>query len=334
MKYLKEDLKQLTFKRVYLLYGEERYLVQHYERAFTEKLLDDSSVMMNRDVFNGKDAPIEQILNAANTLPFLSDMRLVYVRDSQLFTAGRKADTETMADFIPTIPESTLLIFIETEVDKRNRLYKKTVDQGRAVEFKTPSERELTDWVVNVFKKKGKEINPFTINKLLRTVSHNMTAVYAEADKLGFYVGDRREITPEDIDRVCSPSLETRVFDLVAAVGGGKAEKALTMYRNMLLLKEQPIMILTMMARQFRMILQCRACADQKMPRSKMAEVLEMRSFIMDECLEQGQNFTLPRLLNALRDCRDMDIRIKTGLIGAEIGVETLIARYASVLPK
>lgn len=334
LKNLKDDLKKKTFKRVYLLYGEERYLVQHYERAFFEILPDSTNSLMNRDVFDGKDIPAEHIINAAETFPFLSDIRLVCARDTKLFTAGRKNESEAMAGYLSKIPESTILVFVETEVDKRSRLYKKTAEIGRAIEFKTPSERELLIWITNVCKKKGNIIQVENALLLLRTVSHNMTALYAEADKLNSYAGENAEITAADIKAVCSPSLETRVFDLIAAVGSGKTEDALLLYRNMLLMKEQPVMILTMIARQFRLILQCVVCAGKKMRAPQIAQALELRGgFIVDECLSQGRHFSRERLFQAIYDCADMDLRIKTGLINAETGVEILIIRYSSPEP-
>ncbi|MCL2400270.1 MAG: DNA polymerase III subunit delta [Defluviitaleaceae bacterium] len=327
MKDLKNDFKINQFKQVYLLYGEEPYLVRHYSNLFTEQLLVDT--IMNRVVFEGKDFEIEAAIDAANTLPFLSEWRLVYIKDSQLLAPGRKDDTEALTKYLPEIPETTIMIFIETAVDKRNRLYKQISTQGRVVECKIPSEADLIRWVTNIFKKKKKEIHPQTTRLLLSTVPKGMDSIYAEADKLGDFVGDRTIITPEDIQDVCTKSLEARIFDLVGALCNGQTEKALKQYHNMLSMKEQPLMILTMMARQFRMILQCKACAEKRMMQPEIVATLGLRDFMVRECLRQGKHFTERRLLEALSDCQDTDIRIKTGLMGGELGVELLIVRYS-----
>jgi DNA polymerase-3 subunit delta len=330
MKDLKNDLKQNTFKPVYLLYGEERYLVGHYANALGEALLPDAGqAFMNRDTFDGKDATAERIIDAANTLPFLCETRVVYVKASKLFVTGRKDDSEALAKYLPQLPESTVLIFVEAEVDKRNRLYKQAAALGRAVELKTPEQGELLKWVQNVFKKKGKAIAPDAAGHLLRTVSHNMVAIQAEADKLTAHAGQRADIVVSDIDAVCSPALEARIFDLIGAVGSAQGSKALRLYRAMLMLKESPLMVLVMMARQFRMILQCKAAQESHMHPAEIAHTLEIRGFIVDECLRQGRNFSLPQLTKALQDCLDMDIRIKTGLMNAELGVEILLLKYA-----
>jgi DNA polymerase-3 subunit delta len=284
---------------------------------------------MNRDVFEGADIPAERIIDAANTLPFLSEGRLVIVRDSRLFTAGRKDETEAMVKYIPQIPETTLIVFVETESDKRNRLYKKVSDRGRVGECKTPAENELIPWVGNVFKKKNKTINRDNTVKLLHTVMHSMTALYSEADKLCDFIGEREEITGEDIETVCSPSLEVRVFELVAAIANGNGSSAYMMFNQMLLMKESPIMILTMVARQFRLILQCMNCVIQKKNSFAIAKELGLRNFIVDECIRQCRRFTVEKLLQAVADCQETDIKVKTGLLDAETGVELLIARYA-----
>ncbi|MDR1664073.1 MAG: DNA polymerase III subunit delta [Clostridiales bacterium] len=340
MRNLKDDFKTLRFKRVYLIYGEERFLVEHYANGFTEKLLSADSLLMNRDVFDGKDVTADKIIGAAETLPFLAEYRLVYVRDSRLFTAGRKQESEAIADYLPDIPETSILIFIETDVDKRNRLYKKTAELGRAADCVSPSEGELITWAGKVFQKMGKTISRDVAQKLLRTVMRDMTALYAEAGKLSDYTGERAEITARDIEAVCSPSLETRVFDLVAAIGDGKTGDALRMYRNLLQMKESPVMILSLMARQFRLILQCKDAGEhapgftgsafRRPSPYEIGKELNLRGFVVEECLRQGKRFTEERLLAALSDCEDTDIRMKTGLVQQETGVEVLIVRYGA----
>lgn len=327
MKDLRNDFKANQFKPVYLLHGDEPYLIRHYANQFSKQLLNDD--MMNRDTFEGKDFSADTVIDAAETFPFLSERRLVYVKDSGLITTGRKDDTEALAKYLPSIPESTIMVFIETAIDKRNRLYKQIASVGRIAECTTPAESELVRWLTNIFKKKYKEIHPQTARIMLAMVPKGMDAIYAEADKLGDYVGERVAVTPEDIQAVCTKSLEARIFDLVGALCNGQTQKALTQYHNMLAAKEQPLMILAMMARQFRLVLQCKACAENRMAPPQIASTLNLRDFMVRDFLKQAQNFTIDRLIQALYDCQDTDSRIKTGLIDGELGVELLIVRYS-----
>ena len=330
MKELKSDIRNKTFKRVYLLYGEERYLIRYYEGLIKETLLTPGSEIMNYDMFEGKAAVSDRIADACRTAPFLNDYRLVLVRDSKLFVSGRKADSDFLADFLGDIPESAVLVFTEYETDKRIRLFKKLGDTGRAVEFKTPTDRELYEWVNNMVKKRGCEISRDAVQILLRTSAHNMEALSAEIEKLTGYAGKGRIINESDIESICTPALETQIFNLVGAVGDKKPERALEIFSNMLLLKEQPLVVLTMIIRQFRLVLLARELSEKGRANNDIAGFLSVRGFVVSECLRQAHRFQKDELIAALKDCLEADMNIKSGRISDKLAVETLIVKYAS----
>lgn len=319
VKILQKDIDSGALKRVYLLYGEERYLVSHYAEALGKEF--------DKDIFEGA-IPTAQIILAADAFPFLAEKRAVYVRDSRLFSTGRKTDTDAMADYIPSIPEETVLIFVENEIDKRTRLYKKVAEIGRAVECTPLSPPDLSKWVANRFRKKEKTISPAVTEQLMRSAAHNMTALVSEIDKLAAYVGQRPSITSEDINYLCNPTLMTRVFDLLAAMGKGNVGQALTLYANMLHMKEQPLMILAMLIRQFRILLLCKEAQGKKYAKADMAKAFGLRPFMVDEALVQARRYSTERLLGALEDCLDTDVRIKTGRMEGDMGVELLVIKY------
>jgi len=93
-----KDLKEKNFRRVYLFYGEERYLVKLYEHKMRDSVADPGAELMNTDVLDGPNFSVEAVVNAAETLPFLSEKRLVIVRDSGLFAPGKKNESDRMAD--------------------------------------------------------------------------------------------------------------------------------------------------------------------------------------------------------------------------------------------
>ena len=319
-KELNDSIKRGDFKRVYLLYGEERYLVNHYAQAL-------AAVLGEPDNFDSS-AAAASIIMAAENLPFLTEKRMVRVRDSGLFTSGRKAESEAMTSYLPSIPDTTVLVFMEAEVDRRGRLYKKAAELGAAVDCETPTPQALAAWLARIFKEKNKTIDPAAASLLIRYAAHNMQALAQEAEKLAAYTGPRPAVTAHDVEAICSPTLQTKVFDMVGAMAKGNTAAALNMYHNMLLMKEQPLMVLAMIIRQFRIMLMVKAASDKKMPKAQMVKSLGLRSFMVDEALSQSRRFPVEKLLAALRDCQDIDLKIKTGLINAEIGVELLILQY------
>lgn len=333
-KKLMNELKQGELQPLYLLYGEERFLVSHYAKAIETAVFgEENNGNHYKDVFDGP-VPVHDIIMTAQTLPFFSDRRLIFVRDSRLFVTGRKDDSERMTKYLDKAPEKTMekttIVFIESEVDRRSKLFKQMSKIGAVLDCTTPMPQHLATWVIRQAKTHGKGMSPAVAQHLLRTVGTNMAIIYQEMDKLAAFCGPRADILPADIEAICTPTLESRIFDLIKAMGSGRVSGALAMYRDMLVLKESPIMILSMIIRQFRHILLCKCCKEKGLTIMQTETKLGLRDFMVLEALGQGARFTVSELLTALEDCMETDVKIKTGLLPPEFGVELLIIKYSS----
>lgn len=330
MKQLKNDIKNKCFKNVYLFYGEENYLKKHYEDKMISNIIPKGAEMMNLDIYDGKNISVDKIIDASSTAPFMNEYRLIIAKASELFTFGRKNDTEKMAMYISDISDTTIIIFSENKVDKRNKLYKEISKLGYCAEFKTPSEKELSDWIIEIFKKSRKNISLKNALYMLKTIGSDMEIILNETNKLIDYKKNSNEINETDIENICTKSLENKIFDLVDSIGNKKSKKALDIYSNLILYKESPIMILSMIARQFKIILQSKYLLKKGLSSDEIAKKLEQRSFVIKECLKQSSNFKYNELLNAFNDCLEYDLKIKTGKISDKLGVEMLIIKYSS----
>ncbi|MCL2047590.1 MAG: DNA polymerase III subunit delta [Defluviitaleaceae bacterium] len=316
---LKDEIAKSNIQSLYVLFGEERFLVNHYaheiEKKLGAKILFDGAV------------PVSEIIMAAETLPFFGateERRMLLVRESKLFASGRKDDSEKMADYLPKIPPDTTLVFVETEIDRRTRIFKKANELNAMFECTPLSPSDLNKWVTKLAK--GKQMPSAVVHHFLRVVgSGDMTNINNEAKKLISFCGGKHEITINDINEICTPTLESRIFDLTKAMSAGKTAAALKMYSDMLTLKESPLMILSMIIRQIRIMLLCKCLAEKTMGVASIVGQLKLRDFMVAEALGHGKRFSKERLVKALEDCLDIDVRIKTGLIGAEVGVELLL---------
>ncbi len=129
MQTLDQDIKKRAFKRVYLLYGEENFLKRSYKNRLKEAILGDDT--MNFHHFEGKGMDIPEIIGLADTMPFFAEKRLLLLEDSGLF----KGSAEQLAAYLPQLPESTCMLFVESEVDKRGKLYKAVKKVGYPAEL-------------------------------------------------------------------------------------------------------------------------------------------------------------------------------------------------------
>jgi len=339
-KKLMNDLKNGILQSSYLLYGEEKFLVSFYAQAIENAVFcnksespDSNSAVPDsysyKDVFDST-TPVHDIVMTAETLPFLAERRLIYIRDSKLFATGRKSDSEKMAEYLPKIPKETVIIFVEADVDRRSKMFKQISKIGVVLDCAPPTPQTLSTWVARLAKENGKIFTSSAAHYFVQTVGTSMSAISQEMGKLAAYCGENTEITTADIEAICTPTLESRIFDLTKAMCSGRVAEALARYRDMLILKESPIMILTMIIRQFRIILLSKCASEKGMTIYDTAKEFNLRDFMVSEALGQGRRFSVADLLKALEDCLDTDVKIKTGLISPEFGVEMLIIKYGA----
>ena len=312
IKELKKQWKNHEFAKCYLFYGTETYLLKDYENTLTKALLPPGAETMNYDIFEEKRATAAAIMDAAETLPFLNDRRLVTVRNSGFFQkGGRKDEADHLREFLSDLPDNVCLLFVEEKAEKSNGLYKSVVKYGQTVEFKRPTEKELSVWVRKTCRENGIAVSDSVTALFLQTVDQDMENIERELQKLIAYKGSQGDVQP------------------VRAVAEKKAEKALQIYHDLILLKESPYMVLSLISRQFRMILQSMLLSQTGMTNSAIAARLELRDFAVKGYLQQSRRFSPEGWKRALKDCLETDLAIKSGKMGEEAAVELLILRYS-----
>ena len=150
-----EDIKSGQLNHIYLLYGEEAYLRKQYKERL-KKALSPEDDSMNYSYFEGKDISVGEIIDLAETMPFLSDKRAIIIENSPFF----KGDGEKMAEYLNSVPDTTYFVFVEEVVDKRSKMYKSVKQNGSIVEVSITEEKLIT-WILQLLKKDNKKIKEF-----------------------------------------------------------------------------------------------------------------------------------------------------------------------------
>lgn len=315
--------------KLYLCYGSEEYTKNQYVEKIKNKIIDPAYELMNLEKIEGKNISADKIIDSAETMPFMSDKRLMIVKNSGFFKSGKKDESAKIADYIDKIPATTCLVFMETEIDKRLGLYRKVNKNYKVVEFSPPSDRELVEWAKKELKKHKVIMKNPTVEYFIRVIPNDMESIINEIKKLASYK-DNGEITIDEIDNICTKSLDVRIFELVKALGNKDTKVALEIYSNLLEMKESPIGILSMMARQFRMILKVKYMRQLGHDNQSIVKRTGLRNFMVRECNNQAPNFTFAQLESAIKECLQADEDIKTGLMEPELAVELILIKYSS----
>ncbi len=324
MKNIKEHIRLGQFKPVYLLYGTESYLKRLYKDKLRTAILTDSNEM-NYSYFEGKGTDILKVREIAETLPFFSDKRLIIIENSGLFK-----NQSDLADYIKDIPETTHIVFVESEVDKRNRLYKAVKDIGTISEMNSMDEANLKLWVATLLKQEAKKITEESILYLLSKTGTDMDNICNEVEKLVCYTGEREIVTSQDIEEVCTSQISGKIFLMVEAIGNKRQKQALDLYYDLLALKEKPMSIMFLISRQFNILLQVKNLLSLGFNNNSISEKTGLMPFTIGKYVSQCKNFNEKTLKGALTYCVDMEEQVKTGKMQDSIAVELIIVRFSA----
>lgn len=325
MKTLEEDIRSGNFKQVYLLYGEEAYLKNLYKNRLKNAIVDpQDTINLNR--YEGKGISIPAVIDQAETMPFFADYRLILMEETGFF----KSASPELADYLPTMPAETIILFVETEVDKRGKLFKTVKSMGRAVELPHQNEKTLTSWVLRTLQKENVKITKSAMQLFLERAGDDMENISHELEKLIAYVYGREGITREDVEAICTVRTENKIFDMINAIAEKKQKRALELYYDLLALKEPPMRILALIARQFNLLLQVKDLRRQGFDQATIASRAGLMGFVARNCLRQAEYFSPETLRMAVEDCVRTDEAVKTGRMGDRLGVELLIVKYSS----
>jgi len=323
MKTIDEDIRLKKFQNIYLFYGSENYLKQQYKQKLKQALIPpDDTINFSR--FEGQHADPQAIIDLAETLPFFADYRLIVVEDSGFF----KNSCETLANYLPNLPSSTILVFTESEVDKRGKMYKAANKSGRAIEFAQQNEQLLTRWILGRLKRENKKITQNVLQLFLSKTGSDMGNIDKELEKLLCYTLNKEVIDATDVNAICTEQVTNQIFEMVHAIGKRNQKRALSLYYDLLALKEAPMRILYLINRQFRILSHLKSMEHLGMDEKTMAQKAGILPFAVKRTLQQAAAFSNRELRGALEEGAALETDSKTGKLNDKIAVELFIVKY------
>lgn len=321
MKRIIQDIKEGTFVHVYLLYGEEAYLRKQYRDKLKSALVSPDDTM-NCSIYAGKDINANEVVDMAGTMPFFAERRVIVIENSGWMKTGN----EKMVDFLKHIPETTYMIFVEEEVDKRSKLFKAVSSNGYAAVCDVQDENTLKKWIMGLLKKENKLITPDALNLLLDRTGTDMENIRHEVEKLICYKYEEEGITAKDVEELCTVRVQNKIFDMVEAVADKKQKQALDLYYDLLALKEAPLKILALIARQFNILLQVREMKAKGYDDNTIAQKTGLNAyFLKKKYIPQAMRFKQEQLMEAVSECVQADEDVKTGRMSDLMSVELII---------
>ena len=312
-----------------LLYGTNIIRIEDKIKSIAKEYvgtLDD----FNYTKINFKDTPAEQIIEEAQTLPFLADRKVIVVEEAVLFTAQKTGtavnhNIDLLIDYLKNKSDDTLIIFtvITEKLDERKKITKLMAERGKQIEINEMNEKELTNYVRSVFDRNELEISTEALNLLLEKTSYKYEAVHNEVTKLVLYA--EGNVTVDDVENVVSVSLEQNVFLLTDFILKNEKQKAVRLARELILQKEEPMKLLHLVIGQFRLLYQVKILNGEGYQEDNIARTLKVHPYRVKLAQRHTRKYPLEVLLEKMIICRDIDYKFKSSYLDRDTLFELFI---------
>ena len=333
------DIKNRNIKNTYLFYGKEYYLIENAIKEI-KLTLNDGMIDFNLDIIDGREIALDQLISSIETLPFMDDRKIVILKDFELLKGKKKnfsdEDEKYFTEYIDNIPQTTTLVFIVYgDIDKRKSLVKKISKNGIVFNCDKLSDMDLFKWVKKKFDNKNVLIDNaqimYFINQegyLDKSSEKTLSDLENEINKISSFVGKENKVTNEIIDQLSQKKVENDIFKLIDYIGQKNSSDAMKILNDMLYEGESVFGIFSMIARQFKVIMQVRQLQIQGHTSKSIAERLKLHPFVVGKALKQTKNFSDEIIIDILNSILESDFKIKNGLVRDTLSIEMLISKY------
>lgn len=332
-------LKNDKLSGAYILHGEEEYIKDLAISAIMDKYIPEGLKDLNYAKLDGSECEAEDILQAAQPLPVMSERRVVVLNSyplgtmtaAKLKSAQNASQLERFSEILKTCPPETIILVV-VRGRSSAAFQKSAADSEHVVEFKHPQPAQKIQYVSRMAKEAGLKISDAVIRELIDYTSLELLGLSSEVLKLKAYLGDG-EATDKDIRAVCQAAAEYNIFKMLRYIADKKSAKALGEYRRLIESGQSPQAVISMIERQYRALfymdeIKGMSAASQK----DTADKLQTKDFVLRNMVSLSKRLDKETIANITKWCADADYLVKRGNMSIEDSAELLIIRLISVL--
>lgn len=320
---------------VYLIMGQADYLQRRLKAAFKATVPDEEQTM-NYASYDMDTVPLAVALDDAMAAPFFGERRVVCIDNPQFLTGETKKqkvehDVASLQTYLGAPMESTVLVFFAPyeKLDGRKKVSKQLKKVATSIEIGNFSERDVRQFVTTQLKQDGYTMDPAALGELIQRTDADLTLMMAELPKLELFAYPEKTIQPDAVTGLVAQTLTQNVFDLVNQVLAKDTAKAVTLYRELLLAKEEPLKINAILQGQFRLLIQTKVLAKQGYSQGKLASLLKVHPYRIKLALQSQRRFRLTDLNQAYLGLFRVEKQMKSTSMEPEMLFSLFMTQFA-----
>ena len=329
-------LKAGKIENCYLFEGEEEFTKRSALKQLRSKVVDADFAAMNESTL--RDPAPDELIAAAETLPFMADRRMLLIRESALLTGNKpknydeESAIKRLTEYFENLPDTTCMVFyVNGKADGRKKFYNLLKKKAAIVQFNQLDEVQLNKWIARQLQLGGRKITAADCQMLWFTVGKDLNLLSGEIEKLIAYTDGKDTVDQQDILEICSQSREYKVFDLSAALLDGDGKKAFVLTEDILRNGETRLFLLSLLGSQCRRLYYAAAMRKAGAGDGEMASKLGIPPFALRNTLRQAGKYSLNQLRDMCTWCIDTEFQVKNGELSEEGSLEQVMLRILAL---
>lgn len=332
-------IKNGNIAKIYLVLGKEQYLQKKVRNFLLNEMIAEEDQDLNVGIYNMEEVLLQTALADAESLPFFGDNRLVFIDQPYFLTGERdkarlEHNIDSLQDYLTNPSETTILVMFAPyeKLDSRKKVVKTLKKVATVIDVQAPTPAELKHILNDRLQEE--EIHMTSQNKelLLEKTDYNLSILMNELDKLALAAYDSKEISVQMMEDLVSKTLEQNIFELNQAVLDRNGYRAISIYRDLLLQKEDPIKLNAILLNQIRLLLQLAYLSKQGFHEGDIQKKLGIHPYRIKLAMQQVRKYPVKLLEGAYAGLVEIEYEMKTGRGIKEIQFEIFILKFCQQL--
>lgn len=314
-----QELNKNKISPIYTLLGSETYL----RNQFIDKLISNLGDIDSNDIsrLDMNEITIDDVLDEADTFSFFSEYRVLFVTNVEFLSAsGNQKLTDSqqkrLISYLKNPNQASIILFIidNNQVDKRKKITKEMMKLTKLIDLSSLDEGQVNQYIQRYLENEPTKYTREAVSELLMRVDYDLSKAMNEINKLNIYSQSKMTINIDIVRQLVPRTLESDVFQLTNAVAAKQIARATQIYKDLLLMKNEPIALHALMISQFRIILQSFILRQQGLNQGDIAKRLSVHPYRVKLALESASRMQLSELMNFYLELAEVDYYMKTGI--------------------
>ena len=324
---LNDSISRSEIFPLYLFHGDETFLIDESVAHLELTALGEGLRDFNLNTFYGGEADASTIRDAVETLPMMSPVRVVVVKDVQELS---DKEWEMLSSLVETPVPTTAFVCIASKIDKRKKHFKRFMEKGVVVDFKRPFDNQIPDWIRSLSRKHGLKFTNDAVDLFHQLVGSNLADINSELLKLTEFLGAIKTVDVEDILKSVSRVRVDSVFDLTDAIGHGDRARALDCLVNILDHGQNEVGVLALISRHVRILKLVNDGMKEGLSGGRLSSRAGVSPYFLKSYVEQARSWNEKKIERTFQALLDTDRALKSSPVASHIWLENFIVQTCS----